>query len=66
MLKITSNIINLQEIKQYLESTDFPSLKNERILITAKGGVPDKLPVWVMRQAGRYLTGMLLYHQNIQ
>ncbi|GJQ85042.1 putative uroporphyrinogen decarboxylase [Trypoxylus dichotomus] len=34
---------------------DFPALKNDRILKVIKGEKPDKLPIWIMRQAGRYM-----------
>ncbi|XP_059840091.1 uroporphyrinogen decarboxylase [Hypanus sabinus] len=36
-------------------SKDFPALKNDTFLKAAWGEVTDYVPVWCMRQAGRYL-----------
>ncbi|XP_044761240.1 uroporphyrinogen decarboxylase [Coccinella septempunctata] len=38
-----------------MATTNFPVLQNDRILKVIKGEKPDKLPVWIMRQAGRFL-----------
>ncbi|CAG9764220.1 unnamed protein product [Ceutorhynchus assimilis] len=43
---------------------NFPALKNERLLKAARGEKPDKLPIWIMRQAGRYLPEFQEYRKQ--
>lgn len=47
-----------------MSGKNFPILKNDRILKAARGEKPDKLPIWIMRQAGRYLPEFMEFRKS--
>ena len=48
--------------KQTCAIKEFPILKNDLLLRAANGEDIERAPVWVMRQAGRYLPEFQVFH----
>jgi uroporphyrinogen-III decarboxylase len=45
------------EVKVEMVQENFPNCFNDRFLSVISQKAVDKTPVWIMRQAGRYLPG---------
>lgn len=45
-------------------NSNFPPLQNDTILLAAQGLPVPRLPVWVMRQAGRFLPEFKALREN--
>ena len=44
--------------------SDFPEMTNDRILRVCRGEEVDRTPIWIMRQAGRYLSEVREYRKK--
>ncbi len=53
----------MSEQQQY-QAVGFPVLKNDTILRAARGEPVQRVPVWAMRQAGRYLPGLKEFNED--
>lgn len=45
-------------------SENFAPLQNDNLLRAARGEKPDRIPIWIMRQAGRHLPEFREFRQK--
>ncbi len=49
----------MSESKAVLRAENFPPLKNDLLLRAARGEYTERVPIWLHRQAGRYLVSVV-------
>lgn len=55
MDKVTELLVNSNYKAPTMAEHNFAPLQNDNLLRAARGEKPDRIPVWIMRQAGRHL-----------
>ena len=65
-LSQVQNFTTKNPSKKLEQLSKTPGLKNDLIIRAARGERTERAPVWVMRQAGRYLPEFRKIRENLE